>query len=354
MPNARTLLAALLLLASCEAQVPAPAPSPASRPVAERTHGMSVAHAYRGGGGYGSDACLQQFRELKALGVTHVSLSNFAWMESINAPALRFARDRTLGEGDTGKAIDQAHSVGLKVLLKPHTWARDFGRGKWHGDVAMTSDADWDTFFQNYTDFIVACAKVAEETKAESLCIGVEYVATTVPAHTARWRRLIVEVRKVYTGRLTYSAAFTEWKHIEFWNDLDVISISAYFPLTDKDLAPEADLRAGWARVYADLAALHRRTGKPILFSELGYTPAPKAGREPWSYDIEAVDDAYQARLFKVALEEAAKRDFVEGVYLWKWFTAPLTDARRFGREPFAIQAKPLVIEAIRQTWKRD
>ena len=79
-------------------------------------------------------------------------------MSDITKPDVRFARDRTLGEGDTGKAIDDARALGLKVFLKPHLWAGEFAREKWHGDVAMTTPADWDAFFENYTDYIVTCA----------------------------------------------------------------------------------------------------------------------------------------------------------------------------------------------------
>jgi len=251
--------------------------------------------------GYGSDACIEQYKELKALGVNYVSLSNFGWMSDITKPDLRFARDRTLGEGDTGKAIDDARALGLKVFLKPHLWAGEFARGKWHGDVAMTTPADWDAFFENYTDYIVTCAKVAEETSTELFCIGLEYVGTSKLAD--RWRKVIAAVRAVYKGKITYSAAFAEWKDVQFCDALDVISISAYFPVATVDRATKAELRAGWATVYRDLEALHRKTGKRILFSELGYTPAPKAGREPWSYDIDEVDKTYQALLFHVALK---------------------------------------------------
>ena len=175
-----------------------------------------------------------------------------------------------------------------------------------------------------------------------------EYVGTS--KLTDRWRKVIAAVRAVYKGKITYSAAFAEWKDVQFWDDLDVISISAYFPVATVDRATKAELRAGWATVYRDLEGLHRKTGKRILFSELGYTPAPKAGREPWSYDIDEVDKTYQALLFHVALEEAAKRPFIDGVFLWKWFSAPLT-GQRLGREPFATQPRPQLIETLKQQW---
>lgn len=289
------------------------------------------------------------------MGVNWVALNNFAWMGAVNQPTLRFAADRTLGEGDTGQAMEDARKIGLKVFLKPHIWARDFGRaGKWHGDIAMTTEADWDAFFADYTAFMVACAKVAEEVKAEMFCVGVEYVGTS--QQTARWRKVIAEVRKVYSGRLTYSAAFTEWKQIEFWDDLDVISVAAYFPLTDKDLASEAELRAGWRRVYEELNGLSRKTGKNILFSELGYTSAAKAGREPWSYEVQDPNEPYQALLFKVAIEEARKQPFMEGVFLWKWFSTeiPAEPNARFGREPFMIQSRPLVLDVLKTVWKGE
>jgi hypothetical protein len=56
---------------------------------------------------------------------------------------------------------------------------------------------------------------------------------------------------------------------------------------------------------------------------------------------------AYQARLYKVALEEAQRHDYVRGVFLWKWFSAEGSSDPLRG-DPFGIQNRPDVVAAIK------
>ena len=48
------------------------------------------------------------------------------------------------------------------------------------------------------------------------------------------WNELILKIKKLYKGKLTYAANWDEYKRIHFWNVLDYIGVDAYFPLTDK------------------------------------------------------------------------------------------------------------------------
>jgi hypothetical protein len=309
--------------------------------------GVSVAHMTRGGRGYGSEDCRQELAKIKALGGTWVSISDFAFMEAVDKPTVRHGRS---SESDgLRQVIADAHAIGLKVLVKPHLWSRDFrgDNAKWHGDIAMTSDADWDEWFQQYGQYIVTQAKLAAETKAEAFCVGVEYGGTVV--QDARWRKLIADVRAVYGGKLTYAASFAEWKHVPWWDALDCIGIDAYFPIATTHKASEAELRAGWAKVYAELEPFVFKSGKQVCFTELGYSASADAGMQPWAYSVVDEDVEYQARLYKVALEEAAKRDWVVGAFVWKWFTSDISGGRR--RDPFAMQDREPVLNALRDVW---
>ncbi len=41
------------------------------------------------------------------------------------------------------KCIEDAHAVGLKVLVKPHIWSHQFwNNGKWHGDIKFKTETD--------------------------------------------------------------------------------------------------------------------------------------------------------------------------------------------------------------------
>lgn len=336
------LLAALIAAAAPAQTATTPARLPAQ--------GMSLAHLHRNGVGYGSDACREQLAALKAMGVNYVALNDFAYIPSINSPEVRYNRDPSLTSDNLLQTVKDAKALGLQVMLKPHLWSRDFGRaGKWHGDIEMLTEADWDTFFAGYTRYLMVQADIASRGGADSLCIGLEYVQAS--KQTARWQKLIADIRQVYKGHLTYSAAFLEWKDIEFWPQLDSVGISAYFPVASSDNASEAELVTGWQRVYGELDEFHKKVNKPIWFLEIGYSRSLTAGKEPWSYTVVGEpSDEYQARLYRVAIEQAAQRKYMAGVFLWKWFTAG-SYQRYEGHDPFAIQNNPQVLAAIRQAW---
>jgi hypothetical protein len=309
--------------------------------------GVALAHAMRGGGGYGSDACCDQLKKIADCGGTWISVSDFAFMQSVTQPSVRHGRSAEAN--GLRKCIADAHAAGLKVLVKPHLWSRDFGgtNAKWHGDIAMTSDADWDEWFHQYGDYILEQARLAEDAKAEAFCIGVEYGGTV--AQEARWRKLIADVRAVYTGKITYAASFMEWKHVAWWDAVDCIGIDAYFPVATTQNASEAELRAGWQKVYAELEPFVMKSGKQVCFTELGYSASADAGKEPWAYGVVDEDVEYQARLYKVALEEAAKRDWIVGVFIWKWFSSDVSGGRR--RDPFTMQDREPVLNVLRDAW---
>jgi hypothetical protein len=312
---------------------------------------VSLAHLHRGGVGYGSDDCRKQLQAIKDAGGNWIAINDFAYMPAVDRPQVRFGRDNTMREQNVVKCIEDAHALGLKVLVKPHIWSHEFhGNDKWHGDIAMTSEPDWDEWFRQYGEYVLFHARLAQRTKCEMLCIGVEYQGTSA-SQEARWRKLIAEVRNVYHGPITYAAAFGEWPHIKWWDAVDYIGIDAYFPVAKSRRASEDELRAGWTHVYGFLEPLAKQWNKPILFAELGYSASADAGLQPWAYEVTDPDPAYQALLYRVALEEAAKRQYIAGVFLWKWFTSD--QFRKFeGRDPFAMQDREEVLAVLRAMWK--
>jgi hypothetical protein len=316
----------------------------------DQVKGISLAHVHRHGLGYGSDDCRKQLAAIANTGANWIAIADFGFMSSVTDPHIRFGGERSLTEADLVKCIDDAHVAGLKVLLKPDIWCHDFAHlKKWHGDIVMTTDAEWDTWFAEYTKFVLRDARIAQSAKADGFCVGMELEGTS--RQEARWRAVVAEVRKVYTGPLTYAAAYGEWPHIQWWDAVDCIGVNGYFPLTGKESTDEADLRRGWGVVYGFLEPFAKKWNKPICFTELGYSESVRAGLEPWEYNIVGSNKEYQARLYRIAVEEAAKRDFVVGIFVWKWFTSDQA-ARIERHDPFGIQDRPLVIDALRSSWK--
>ena len=146
------------------------------------------------------------------------------------------------------ESIERVRNAGFKVFFKPHLWVHEPTEGKWRSDIFPNTDEDWESWKSSYTDFILRYAKVAEDAGAEMYCLGTEFTRLTTEK-PEYWRYLIQEVRKVYSGKLTYAANwYQEYERVIFWDDLDYIGIQAYFPLTKKQEPKVNDLVHGWSR----------------------------------------------------------------------------------------------------------
>ncbi len=78
-------------------------------------------------------------------------------------------------------------------------------------------------------EFILHAARLAEAEGCEMLCIGCEMVRAD--GQEAHWRALIADVREVYTGLVTYNCDKYQEDHVTWWDAVDVISSSGYYPI---------------------------------------------------------------------------------------------------------------------------
>jgi hypothetical protein len=319
---------------------------------ADQVKGVSLAHLHRRGMGYGSDDCRAQLKAIADVGANWIAIADFGFMSSVTDPHIKFGGDRSLTEADLVKCIDDAHATGLKGAAQaghlvprfqpPEEVARrhrDDFRGRLGHLVSPSTPK-----------FILHHAQLAQSAKADGFCVGMELEGTSRRKRAGGLSS--PRCGKVYTGPLTYAAAYGEWPHIQWWDAVDCIGVNGYFPLTGKESTDEADLRRGWAVVYGFLEPFAKKWNKPICFTELGYSESVRAGLEPWEYNVVGSDKEYQARLYRIAVEEAAKRDFIVGIFAWKWFTSD-QGPRMERHDPFGIQDRPLVLDSLRRAWKK-
>lgn len=283
-----------------------------------------------------------------ATGADWISITPFAWQSDIHDPHVGFnpspaSGHMIWGETDTGlEAVTRAaHARGLSVLLSPHIWMHAGDSGKWRGDIEMLSEEDWRAWFDDYRRFILHHAQLARRLDIEMLSVGLELrrAATT---RESDWRDLIKAVRTVYPGALTYSANwYAEPEEIRFWDVLDYIGVQAYFPL-GADPAPDlATLLAAWPVHRDRLARLARRTGKPILFTEIGYKSSRGSTVDPWTWGAQGKPDlALQARAYRAVLETFRDEPWFAGFFFWKWHPGLAPGSSRHGGD-FTPQHKP-------------
>ncbi|MDO7851433.1 glycoside hydrolase family 113 [Hymenobacter convexus] len=292
--------------------------------------------------------------------ITWIAQMPFGWQAGATEPGIRTNTARPVGrrglwgESDAGLVYTAqlARRYGIRTLLKPHLWVR--GRAAWPGDIKMTSKADWDAWFANYSAFILHYAALAESAHFDGLCIGTELLHATEPAHEKAWRGLIKQIRKVYHGPLTYAANWAvEYQQIRFWDALDYVGIQAYFPISTAASPPLDTLLRGWQPHLRALAAWQKKIKKPIVFTEVGYKTTPDAAARPWEWPERLAtatpDEATQARCYEALFRATWGQPWLKGMFIWKWYPGLAADGPARRHADFTPQHKPA--ETVLARW---
>jgi hypothetical protein len=294
----------------------------------------------------GEDAGLSSFRSLAALGVSWVSIHTWdPLQQGLHDPVLA-SRSHRFGLGDLEALVASAHAAGLAVVFKPHLEMRGYRpspaerrilRGPdpearhqlilriealrdqgGHNRLSMKSDAAWARWFESYEGYILPYAREARAAGADMFCVGRELDSSAV-AREDDWRRLIAKIRAEFEGPLVYSANFDSWEKVGFWDALDFIGVSAYFPLSDRPDPSVDALVEGWARSLGPLELASRRWDRPVLLTEAGFPSIPSAPRAPWKEEKVPADVWMQARCYEATLRALADRPWIAGAFFWLW-----------------------------------
>jgi hypothetical protein len=304
-----------------------------------------IENALHPGVGYGTPACGRALDVVRDLGATWVAFTPFGRMHSTRSFEVdaSFEAPFETNAAAVGRAIDQAHARGLQVMLVPHLWLE---AGGWRGelepgapaDVAndkgevtvrgRATDAAMRTFAASYARFLLAWADVAEGHDVELLSIGVELRswATSGRAIDAL-EQLIARTRSRFHGALTYSANWDDVDDVEVLGLVDVIGVNAFYPLADKDDADLPALFEGGRRVAERVRELATTWGKPVVFTEVGYTTRPHPAVRPWEWpdkmrDV-VVDEAAQADAYRAILAGVLDEPTFGGFFVWRLFADP-------------------------------
>jgi hypothetical protein len=331
----RLVLAAVLALTACATRAPDIPPEQKQRGMSYAC-GMSRERDVR----YGSEASAESLRELNELGVTWISIMPFGFHRG--TAELRWGGD-TIWETDESLAAvtKQAHAAGMKVMLKPHIWGRrELGMEQW-------SEEQWRAWFESYTRFIEHYATIARDARVDAFCIGNEQKVAT--HHEERWRTIIARIRTIYRGPLTYGANFDEVFDVKFWDALDWIGVSGYFPLVDERSPDRATLVRAWQPILAKLEDLATTTRRPVLFTEIGYRSADGAAWRQWEIPRNApLNLEVQRTAYEAFFEAVWPRPWILGAYPWKWFSYPNHSSAT--SNDYEIEHKPAA-EVVRRNY---
>lgn len=343
-------------------------------------------------GQYTGPGAATSMKRLAETGAQWVCIAFGASMKTSTTPEIRWGDkyDNMVTDDEIRHAIDLARENGMKVILKPVVNPDD---GVWRAEIKFTkpdpneaSSADkatnssgdatakkpappkqvkdldaWNRWWQDYSAFIVHYAKLAEEKHVEIYCLGCEMNSTE--EFVDQWRKLIADVRKVYTGLLTYDVNHDSEDNVHWWDAVDFISISAYYavrpannrPMDEaiKETTPVSEIVAGLDRIKKRLAKISAKWQKPILFIETGVINARGFARYPWSHSDEhpdsPIDEQEQANFYEAMCQAFWNELWFMGFTWWEW-PAQLPDANRTAdSRTFSVDGKQG--EAVMRQW---
>jgi hypothetical protein len=199
-----TVVITLLVLVSPLQALHAAAQSPRQR-AASFQKGMSYAAWWSGQ--YSEPGADLSLGVLASTGADWISLIVTGYQETPASTTIDVTSASTPTDADLIHVIDQAHSLGLKVMLKPHLDLRDERENDWwrgHIGSEFTIEAQWSAWFASYRSFIEHYARLAQTYGADQFCVGTELLGTTHRA--ADWRAVIAGVRAIYDGPIVYAA----------------------------------------------------------------------------------------------------------------------------------------------------
>jgi len=252
---------------------------------------------------YGSDGAVEMLKKLPDSGVNSIALVPYGFA-SVKEPKIRGWNTRWEGDEGITQLARVAHSLGMKVLLKPQLWMH----GGNPADINFPEPGQNAQWFTEYKPFLEHYAQLAVAIHADVFCIGVEL--EKMSANEAEWRKLIHRAREIYPGPLTYAANFgPEFENIKFWDALDYIGIDEYYPLPD-DLSTK--------EVAQKISAVQSRFQKPVLFTEAGFPSVQSANQTPWDEPSRPLDLGLQARSYQVLLQTFYDKPWFAGIYWWK------------------------------------
>jgi hypothetical protein len=230
--------------------------------------------------------------------------------------------------------------LGVRVILKPMLNCRN---GVWRAhinffDLEVPCEPKWSEWFASYSDYILHFAKVAEDTHCEMLMIGCELVQTE--RKEDYWRTLVAMVRGIYKGPLTYNTDKYQEAEVKWWDCLDVISSSGYYP------------QSRFEENLDRIEKVVRKYGKPFFFAECGCMCRVGCNEVPndWSFQGKT-DMQVQADYYRVMFEECRKRDWIEGFGCWDWVSNYLDYP--IDNSEYSVYQKP-ACEVIRNFYNRD
>lgn len=219
-----------------------------------------------------------------------------------------FRSDATMSDEELTAFIAYAHKCGVRVALKPTVNCRN---GTWRAHISffdedVPCEPKWRNWFASYSRFQRHYAELAQKTGCELFIAGCEMVQSD--HRSDEWRGVIADIRSVYAGAVSYNADKYQEHNVRWWDAVDIISSSGYYPIDD------------WENQLDRIERVVAHFKKPFFFAECGCMSAKGSKLVPNDWSVRgAVDLEGQADWYRAMFKACGKRDWVKGFAVWDW-----------------------------------
>lgn len=242
---------------------------------------------------------------------THANFVIFvppALQDTPQSETMTYAAGNLVADEELEEMIHYAQDLNLMVALKPTVNCRN---GTWRAhinffDEDVPCEPKWHNWFKSYTDFQLHYATIAEKTHCDMFIAGCEMVMSE--RRDQEWRKLIRDIRTVYTGPVSYNTDKYQEHRVTWWDEVDIISSSGYYPLED------------WENQLDRIEKVVLKFNKPFFFAETGCMSIAGSSNIPndWTLKGDYAPEE-QAAWFQAMLSACEKRDWVGGTAIWSW-----------------------------------
>lgn len=241
-----------------------------------------------------------------------------------------FTSEATMRDEELISMIEYAKSLGLRVALKPTVNCMN---GTWRAHISffdedVVCEPKWCNWFASYTEFQLHYAQIAQKCGCEIFIAGCEMVMSE--HREAEWRDVIAAIRTVYDGLVSYNTDKYQEHNVKWWDCVDIISSSGYYPLHD------------WENQLDRIEEVVKKFNKPFFFAETGCMSVEGSPAAPNNWEVEGDSDlAGQAEWFEDMFVACKKREWVEGVCIWSWTADLYNESEVNNQKNYETYAKP-------------
>lgn len=241
-----------------------------------------------------------------------------------------YTSEATMTDDELKGMIAYAQSLGLRVALKPTANCKN---GTWRAhinffDEDVPCEPKWGNWFQSYMDFQSHYARISQETGCEMHIAGCEMVMTE--HREAEWRQTIAEIRKEFKGLVSYNTDKYQEHNVKWWDCVDVISSSGYYPIND------------WERQLDRVETVVNKFQKPFFFAEAGCMSVAGSPNVPNDWTVRGdIDLDGQADWYRTMFRACEKRSWVGGFAFWSWTDRLYTLSQASKRGDYELFGKP-------------